>query len=233
MFVEKASVLEYQRASAASDMFQLLALALNLPQIELAGGLLDGSVAEDTAALFAELGFDPQDTREIVSAFEAVASRGGSREELFSELRQEYTRLFCHPRKPAIPLYEALFRNQMEGQGEDRPLLFISPAALDAERCYQKAGLKMSTAVKESCDHLGIEMEFMMYLYLQKARAIQADDPLELASRVEQIEEFDRLHIQRWAPEFFVQCKTLSSSVFYRTIGEIGRLFLAGLSTRD
>jgi TorA maturation chaperone TorD len=218
--------MDYQKAAAASDMFQLLALSMHLPQKELVGGLLDGSVAEDVTALFRELGFDPKDTRNIEKTFENISSNGESKEKLLYELRQEYTRLFTHPRNPVIRIYEALFRYKAEKQGDAPPLLFISPAALDAERCYRKAGLKMSKAVKESPDHMGIEMEFMMYLYLQKAKAIQGNDQEELARRNEEIEEFERLHLKRWAKEFFSQCKTASTSKVYSTIGEIGSLFL-------
>jgi TorA maturation chaperone TorD len=219
-----------QSALAASDMFQLLALSVHLPQKELAGGLIDGSIAEDVMALFRELGFDPQETRQVEDMLEAIGKAGESHEILVSELRQEYTRLFSHPKKPAIPIYEALFRYDNEKQDDVRPLLFVSPAALDAERCYRKAGLKMSKEMNESGDHMGTELEFMMYLYLQKAKAIQENDEQELAKREAEIEEFNRLHLLRWAGDFFEQCKAASQDKFYHTIGEIGGLFLAGMS---
>lgn len=225
--------LEYQKAAAASDMFQLLALSMHLPQKDLVVGLLEGGIADDVTALFRELGFDPEDTRNLEKTFENIRSNGESKENLLSELRQEYTRLFTHPKKTVIPIYEALFRYIYEEQGGARPLLFVSPAALDAERCYKKAGLKMSKAVNESGDHMGTEMEFMMYLYLQKAKAIQENDQEELARRNEEIEEFERLHLKRWAKEFFSQCKTASKSKFYSAIGEIGSLFMSGMAARD
>lgn len=223
--------LEYQKAVAASDMYQLLALSMHLPQKEWVGGLLDGSIAEDVTSLFPELEFDPRDTWNIEKTLEDIRSNGESGENLLSELRQEYTRLFSHPRKSAIAIYEAVFRYK-PGQGDDLPLLFVSPAALDAERCYKKAGLKLSNAVKESPDHMGTEMEFMMYLYLQKANAVRGDDQEELARRNAEIEEFERLHLKRWAKDFFNECKTTSTSKTYITIGEIGSLFLTGESSR-
>lgn len=224
--------IEHQKAVAASDMFQLLSVFMHLPKKEMATGLLDGSIAEDVTTIFRELGFKRENTRTIEDAFIKIKECGKNEEELLSELRQEYTRLFNHPKKPAIPIYEALFRYQPDKDDEARPLLFVSPAALDAERCYKKAGLKLSKAVNESGDHMGIEMEFMMYLYLQKAKAIQENDEGELARRDEEIEEFNRLHLKRWAVEFFEQCKTTSKSKVYSTVGEIGSLFLTGLTVR-
>ncbi len=222
--------IEFQRAAATSDMFQLLALSMQLPKKELAVGLLDGSLAADVTALCSELGVETEATRELEAAFGEIRSAGGGPENLLSALRQEYTRLFCHPKQPAISIYEALFRSALEGQAEARPLLVISPAALDAERCYRKAGLKMSAAVRESGDHMATELEFMMYLYQRKAQAIQEDSGDDLARRNAEIAEFERLHLNRWAKAFFDQCSTISTSPFYRAIGETGSHFLTGLT---
>jgi len=223
--------LEYQKAVAASDMFQLLSMPMRLPKKEMAAGLLDGSITEDVTTIFRELGFNLENTQTIEEAFIKIKECGKNEDELLSELRQEYTRLFTHPKKPAIAIYEAIFRYK-PGKGEAPPVLFISPAALDAERCYKKAGLKMSKEINESGDHMATEMEFMMYLYQQKAKAIRENAEADLARRNEEIAEFNRLHLKRWAVEFFEKCKVASKSEVYRLIGETGSLFLADVTAR-
>jgi TorA maturation chaperone TorD len=137
------------------------------------------------AVLFCELGFDPQDIRSINKTLKDIKLNGVSRDDLFSELRREYTRLFNHPTKPAIYIYETLFLYKPEEGDNEKPPLFISPAAMDAERCYKKAGLKMSREINEPGDHMATELEFMMFLYSQKAKAIRGNDLDELARRNE------------------------------------------------
>ncbi|MBE3120048.1 MAG: molecular chaperone TorD family protein, partial [Candidatus Atribacteria bacterium] len=202
-------------------MFQLLALAMHLPEKELAEGLVDGSILADVTALFRELGIKPRETHSIENSMKEIKKGGESRQEMLSSLRKEYTRLFSHPKKPVIYIYETLFLFKPEKGSNDKPPLFISPAAMDAERCYKKAGLKMSKEINEPGDHMATEMEFMMYLYQQKSNAIREDDREELARRNAEIEEFGQSHLKRWAKEFFRECKTTSESRFYRTIGEI------------
>lgn len=223
--------IDFQKAAAASDMFQFLAMSMRLPEKQLAAGLLDGSIADDVTNILRELGFKPGNTRTIEDGFNKIRECGKNEQELFSLMRQEYTYFFTHPRKPAIPIYEALFCYK-PGKGEARPVLFISPAALDAERCYKKAGLKMSKDVNDSGDHMATELEFMMYLYQQKAKAIRNNDEMELARRNDEISEFNRLHLKKWGVEFFEQCKVVSKSEVYHLIGETGSLFLTAITAR-
>lgn len=218
-------VTEMQKILAASDMFQLLSISLQLPNKELVRGLIEGSIAEDVAAILYELGFDPKISQKIDQALQTIQMRTDGKEGLFSELRREYTRLFTNPTRVEIPVYETLFRQATEVTGAS-PVLFISPTALDAERCYKKAGLKMSNEVNESGDHMATEMEFMMYLYQRKAEATQVGDLVELAKRNAEIEEFYQLHIKHWAVAFFEKCQICSKSKFYSIIGEMGSVFL-------
>lgn len=223
---------EYQEALAVSDIFQVLSLFLRLPSRELSVGLLDGGISEDVTAILRELGHHHEETLVIENTLQAIQSSQVNVDTFHSQLRQEYTRLFSHPRRPQIAIYETLFRYKVDEDGEYPPL-FISPAALDAERCYKKAGLAMSSEVNESGDHMSIEMEFMMYLFLEKAISIREGDEQGLARRNLEIQEFTRLHLNRWGQEFFEKCKNTSQIPVYKVIGEIGVLVLSDLARQD
>jgi TorA maturation chaperone TorD len=216
---------QIQRALAASDMYQLLSMFLHLPTEVIAEGLLAGSLEEDVLAIFQELGLSAGELENIKSRFSEIHQMNKSKEELLTEMRQEYTRLFTHPQKPEIAIYETLFRYNPETD-EVRPSLFISPAAMDAERCYKKAGLTMSKEINEPADHMATEMEFMLFLYLQKAKALQDDDQEALNRREGEIKEFSELHLQRWGKAFFDRCMEASNSKVYKTFGEIGSAFI-------
>jgi TorA maturation chaperone TorD len=222
---------DIQEAIAASDMYQLLSMSLHLPTQEIAAGLLDGSLAEDVLAILGELDFSLETIEKFRTNFLEIQNNKQTQEELLSKMRQEYTRLFSHPKEPEVAIYETLFRYDPEND-EGKPSLFISPAALDAERCYKKAGLVMSKELNEPGDHMATEMEFMMYLYLQKAKALQENKSDELSRREAEIKEFTDLHLRKWAKEFFDLCSTESSSEVYRVFGQIGSSFMAKILAR-
>ncbi|KTE92433.1 dehydrogenase [Desulfitobacterium hafniense] len=223
---------DIQKSIAASDMYQLLAIALQLPTQELAEGVLSGSLAEDVLSIYQELGFSNETIEKTGTKFAEIKNSNITKEELLTELRQEYTRLFTHPKKSEIEIYETLFRYVPE-EGEGKPSLFISPAALDAERCYKKADLVRAKEVNEPGDHMATEMEFMMFLYLEKAKALQEDNQEQVARRAAQIKEFNELHLQRWAKPFFEKMTAVSHSTFYRIIGEMGSAFVTEIVTES
>lgn len=221
-----ANELEIQRSIAASDMYRLLAIFLNLPTQEIVNGILDGSLAEDVVAIFEELGLIDSRTEAIKSQLDTLQEGISDKEEFFTAMRREYTRLFTHPKQPAIRIYETLFTFKHGTNNQEIPALFISPAAMDAERCYRQAGLVRSKKVNEPEDHMATEMEFMAYLYLQKAKGLNEANQEEVTKRDEQIKEFIELHLQKWGVDFFDSCISSSESGIYQTLGQIGSAFL-------
>lgn len=224
---------EIQRSIAASDMYQLLFMSLHLPTEELVLGLLNGSFAEDVVTIFRELNFPAAEIEKIKAGLIALGGDENRKDELLTELGREYTRLFAHPKNPVIAIYETTFRYDPTDELASRPALFISPAALDAERCYKKAGLTMSGEMNEPADHLATEMEFMMYLYSQKAKALQQDNSAEVAEREAQIKEFAEDHLNKWAKAFYDRCIAESQSDVYRMMGEIGSLYIAKMAAAE
>ncbi|MFO7568577.1 MAG: molecular chaperone TorD family protein [Smithellaceae bacterium] len=218
---------ELQRSVAASDMYRVLFIALHFPTDELASGLLDGSFSHDVMSIFEELNFPAQESGKIRTQLNALSGDKKNKEQLLTEMRREYTRLFTHPKKPVIAIYETTFLYNPEDELQSKPSLFISPAARDAERCYKKAGLEMSREINEPADHIATQMEFMMYLYLQKAKSIRNGNREELATRDDEIREFLQAHLQKWAKNFFDMCISSSQADFYKVIGEIGSLCMA------
>jgi TorA maturation chaperone TorD len=221
-----AKQIEIQQSIAASDMFKLLSMFLHLPTEEIAVGILDGSLADDVLEIFIELGVYDSRIGKINSKLKALQGKASDTSECLTAMRQEYTRLFTHPQKPVIDIYETYFLFQPEDGGQDKPSLFISPAALDAEQRYKQADLVKSKEFNEPGDHMTIELEFMAYLYCQLVKALQEDNQEAITLRNEQIEEFKELHLQKWAMDFFNLVVSKSQREVYQTIGLIGSTFL-------
>jgi TorA maturation chaperone TorD len=224
-----AKELQIQKCIAASDMYRLLAMFLHLPTEEMVAGILDGTLAEDISQIIQELQFQDK-TIEIIRIKLGDLQTGISEErELFTEMRREYTRLFTHPKRPAVAIYETLFLFKPEAGMMQKPSLFISPAALDAERCYSQAGLQRSKEANEPGDHMATEMEYMAYLYYRKAKALHDHHQAEVEMRNRQIKEFSELHLQKWGVDFFNRCLSASESQVYQTFSQVGSIFLSNM----
>lgn len=201
---------------AKADICELLAISLRNPDIHLIEGLLDGSLLQDANNLLLEIGVEAHEVQEISEELERYLVDKKEASALLSTLRQQYTRLFSDPRKPAVDIYETTFRYNQGGQGDVRPSLFISEAALDAERQYKAAGLALTASVREPADHLATEFEFMMYLHTQKAVAIQQHNEEQQSIRERQIVEFRETHFNKWLADFADNVEQESSHGFYK-----------------
>lgn len=221
-----------QTSIAASDMYRLLAMFLYLPAEEMAEGVLNGTLAEDVLGIFEELGFSDSEVEEIRTKFNALRGEQSGKDELLTGMKREYTRLFTHPKEPALGIYETMFLFHAQEGNEEKPSLFISPAALDAERCYRQAGLTRAKEVNEPGDHMATELEFMSYLYLQLARGLQENNQEEQSSRKAQIREFTEAHLRKWGKDFYDQWVLVSKTDVYRTFGQIGSIFMGNMLKR-
>lgn len=217
---------ELQHALAASDLYQFLSMFLRMPTGEIAAGLLDGTIAEDICAILKELDFPSESIDSVCAGLISLQCNPQNREKLHSDMRKEYTRLFSHPENPVIDIYETLFLADIKPDNGEKPALFISPAALDAERCYKKAGLTLSKEVREPADHMATEMEFMAYLHMEKAKALHEENKEKLSQIEGDIEEFTDIHLKKWALAFFEKCMVSSHHPAYKIFGEIGKVFM-------
>lgn len=223
--MSKLDYKDIQNAASISDMYQLLSILLHAPTKELVRGLLDASLVEDILSIFKELNFPQSIADNISTKINAIKNINQDEDKLLSSLRQEYTRLFLHPKRAEIAIYETMFLHEPENSDQE-PMLYISSAAMDAERCYKKAGLVLSTDFNEPSDHMATEMEFMMYLYLEKAKAIKNNQPEERDKREAEIKEFEEIHLQKWASNFFQELVSKSENGFYLAVGEMGLFFI-------
>lgn len=219
----------FDEVCAVSDMYQLLAKTMLLPDEALARSVLAGDVAGDAADILRELGAGEEtisDVRKALSAPAADDGDGAAGEErrvrrLLDELRVDYTRLFTDPRKPVIMPYETVYVNgQFEQAGKEvNRSLFVSPAATDASYRYGKVGLSVDAKLSnEPADYIFFELSFLSLLHAKIAKCMGCDDVVGEAGLWTQAEEFERIHADRWFEGFF------------STVEENGGLFYAGVA---
>ena len=230
--------------TAYADLYSLLMTLLQTPTQQLFAGLETGTIREDLIEIFEELDWDNPETGLILDSLSATQQNIAHSTYSFSDMRSEHTRLFAHPRKPAIALFEGVFLEKSKASGssdvlkdmhnssssaklmgmDSGSLLFINRAALDAERCYRKAGLQRVEEVNVPADCMTTEMEFMHYLHFEMASALQRDDVERLSELKDSMEEFSRIHLKKWMRGFYdALCQESMNGVYHAT-GLLGTL---------
>lgn len=211
--METQNIYQLYAHESWADLFNLLAISLRLPTEELADGVESGAFKEDVQSLFEELDLFSED----IECWEGVSCEDTCG--LKSELRRSYTELFTHPSCPQIAITESRFRDVRE-KAKNPTTPFLNDAALHAEECYRRAGLKLSADVsREPADHIAMELEFLAFVHTQCAAALAREDAEELTIWERRLGEF-RPHMNAWAVDFFVACRDSRCGDFYPWVGK-------------
>jgi TorA maturation chaperone TorD len=229
-----AGVHDKRKFQVISDFYRFFSSLLQLPTNALISSLHDSSFEKGFRQMVDEMGFRSNKV-EVSEALYCLKSLGQKNETNLQVLRHAYTTLFTHPDKPLIFIYESqfLFWEAHPDAGLDEaPRLFVNPAALDAERCYKKAGLSRSVDFNESADHMSIELEFMARLYAYRVELFEKGDTEELIRVDDLIAEFNSLHFKKWGIAFFQKCAQTSVHPFYQALGSIGAVFMEEMLER-
>ena len=224
----KAEEKLFTQLSALADYARMLVCFLELPTRQLAAGLVNGAFAADLRRIFTELGVDAC-IRDMLEQHILSLSTDVPLEKEVHILREEYTRLFTHPERAELSLYEAVFRYQQERNQQEAPLLFISPAAMDARRFYRDYGFAAADRMNVSDDHLARELGFLAYVLVHEAGTMYGGGD-EITNWRECRNDFVRLHLSRWAGPFFKQCAQKAACPEYVFVGWLGLEYLHNIN---
>lgn len=217
------------RHVALSDYCTLLALFLQVPTDQLVQSYKEGSPASDYQAIVSELHVPEDRAKKGLESLQAWQNNLNLDEDPLRSMRREHTRLFHHPKQPAILIYEGLFLDSERiraGKESTHARMFVNSAAMDAERFYQKAGLKRSSNISLSADCITTELEFLGHLHEQSAKALLDGDMKTYELTTQLLVDFRTKHVDTWMPRFFSLCETESKHEFYRAAGILGTILL-------
>lgn len=203
-----------------ADACELLSRVFAFPDEELVQGMRDGSVVADARACLNDVGCDG----------DAIWDAYSESEITLSGLRIEYTRIYLTPSHLLIYPYESAYMHT-KAQREGAPVLFRSPITLDVESQMRGAGVVPKSRLKEPCDSVFQELEFLSYLYGSLARAIQSNDAVSSEAWSVRIKRFLTDHALRWIPSFMEETIKLSSDSVYNSFARTALCFLACLDT--
>jgi TorA maturation chaperone TorD len=197
-----------------ATLCELLAMSLQLPTRELAAVLTTGEYACALADIGAGVGLD-QTTLAQADALLA-GYRGQDSEDLFHILRTEYTRLFVGAPEPAVSPFAGVWYAREQGV---EPLLFVSTRAMEIERFLRGYGVGQAEGKNEPLDHIATEFEFLQYLALVNAGAVQVPEGIEIPT--DAFDTFFSKYIADWAGDFAQSVSAATELPFYTAVAKI------------
>ncbi len=141
------------------------------------------------------------------------------RERTLSALVAAYQRLFGHTARGIVSPYETEYGDEA---------LFQQPHEIgDLAGFYRAFGLMLNTSAHERPDHISCECEFMCFLALKEAYALEHPDPVMVEETRKASRLFLRDHLGRFGPAFSHKLAHADRGGFYGALGDLCYAFLS------
>lgn len=197
--------------TARSNIYRFLALGFSYPQASLLSRL-----NEQLFALEASL--DVLDDR--VSLGKAGAVRSALETMTVDGLEASYLRCFGHTISKECPPYETEY-----GQAH---IFQQSGSLADIAGFYRAFGLELAPDLNDRLDHISVELEFMHFLCLKEAYALNKGHAQEQVALCRDAQaKFLREHLGQWGAGFARRLVNKAGATPY---GRMGRLLTAFLT---
>lgn len=194
-------------------LYEILAQTYLFTTETLADAVRSGEYAEALAEIV-ELNGLKLTAKDVVEPLNDY--KGRNSDEVFHELRREYTRLFIGAKEPLITPYGGSWYALERGQ---KPILFVGKESMAVERFMRRCGTVQPEGTNEPLDHIGSELEFLQYLCLIKAEVVVPTEGVEILPN--DYDDFYQEHF-RWFAELFAKAILEKSEMpFFRAGAQV------------
>lgn len=191
-----------------ATLYSALALGFRPPTEETITRLASHEGAEALAEAAAVL--EAKSLSKLILAAQRLATTGAVS---LSELSASFRRLFGHTARGAVPPHETEYGAEA---------LFQQPQELgDLTGFYLAFGLTLNPAEHERPDHISCECEFLSFLALKEAYALEHGAPCMLEETRKATRLFLRDHLGRFAPVFTRMLARENPGGFYSALGKL------------
>src|SRR4029453_3348027 len=212
---ERSNAIDAAYCRAA--LYSALAIGFHAPTDESPSRLLSAESKSSLTSAAAML--YPSRQPDFISLIEAFPAA-----DCVDAFAPRYRELFGHTGRGPITPYETEYGNEA---------LFQQPQELgDLMGFYHAFGLRLKEGQHERPDHISCECEFLMFLTLKEAYALEQDNQEMLAETRKAEKLFLRDHLGRFLPTFVTQLTREDPSGFYSTLGELCLRFVAAECVR-
>lgn len=203
-----------EKAMTRSAVYRLLSKSFLYPSEEIFT-LISGPTYSDALDTF--LISDDEGFQRLAEEFQEMDSLW-SLADARQRLEHEYNRLFAHLGSAKCPPYETEY-------GYDN-VFQKTQAMADIAGFYRAYGLETADKNTERVDFIGMELEFMSYLALNEAYALEHQNEEQREITVDTQRKFLRDHLGRWTSIFAQSICTAGRNPFYLWLGKLTELFL-------
>jgi len=200
-------VTEVEIALCRATLYGALALGFRPPTEE----TVDRLVSEEGATALAEAAtiLDANSAAGLRSAALKLSTDNAT----LSALSYAHRHLFGHTAHGSVPPYETEYGAEA---------LFQQPQELgDLTGFYLAFGLTLNPAEHERADHVSCEFEFLSFLAMKEAYALESGDLPMLEEVRKAARLFLRDHLGRFVPAFARKLVTVGRESFYGNLGEL------------
>jgi len=195
-------------------LYLWLSRAFRYPDPDLAGNLKEPALTllEGSLDLLPEASREP--LRPVLAELRAAVT-----DHDLPQLQSDHRQVFGHIESSPCPPYETRYGSSH---------LFQQTQLLsDIAGFYRAFGLDLSDGAHERPDHLAVELEFLHFLCLKEAHALEhhGSEQVELC-RDAQV-KFLRDHLLPWAPSFARRLQQAAGDGFYQRLGALMAAFLS------
>ena len=201
-------------AEAQARIYHFVArFCVSAPDDEFIQALMDESVLEAISECLSE---------DVLLELKALKDGWDDSYDL-KKLRQDYWGLFDVPGKRYLAPYESVYRKEgRDRYGQPTGMLY-GPSTAAVIRHYQQAGMQVSQDFLDLPDHIGVELEFVGYLYEQEANAWYANE-IDKAWQYQQWREaFLQEHLGVWISALAEKMAEYARTPLYRAAALILR----------
>lgn len=205
------SDLDFSQALSRATLYSALAVGFRVLDKEGTDRILSKK-GIDILALAAGI---VDDTAALAATALSLSKTAGSS---IASLTTSHQRIFGHTARGPVCPYETEYGAEA---------LFQQPQQLgDLAGFYKAFGLTLNTSQHERLDHVSCECEFMAFLALKEAYAIEHDDPGMLEDTRKAARLFLRDHLGRFGLAFARRLAREDQGGFYGTLGDLCFAFL-------
>lgn len=187
---------------------ELLATSFAFTSEEAVAALVAGDYAEALKEIGSLNGMEGSFLDKQASALAEYVGR--DEPDVLHRLRKEHTRLFVGGAKPLIIPYAGVWDARENGRPE---LLMVNAESMAIERFMRRCGIGQPAGTNEPLDHIASLLEFLYYLCLVKAEAVQP--PSHADVRDEDYNLFFDAHVAAFARALGASVEEASREPFF------------------
>lgn len=189
--------------------FELMGLSFSYPDRKFLDLIQSGEYKDAYLELAGLVGLDEETVADMTATLDDMAQRDA--EELFHELRIEYTRLFVGAPRPLVSLSEGVWLGHK--RGDKVVLAMVNGSSMAVEKFMKSCGIFPSKTNREPIDNIYTECEFMQYLLTKPSFPEDF-----VRTPMEAYDYFLKEHMAKWVPGFAEQVQKTTEMAWFASL---------------